>query len=443
MNYHLLRIQNISDGSYASAAGGEQADYGFLLHMPQHVPWQTTIGGQQYYVSPFPNSNKNLGSANANNTIAGWNYFANLNNGSHQISDDNSYNVNASLNYKVAAVKGLSAKVTFSTTRSSSYTEQIQLPYDLVRIRNYETQDNHLLSAADPSFYNLTTNPQGDYLLETNIRNSRVYYNNSDSKSTQGDFMINYDRTFGDHQIGAMIGGEASEIYNTSTRLAYENTSKDYLGNYATAGTLNASNSTATKVEGATLSYFGRINYSYKSKYLAQFLLRSDASTKFAPEHYWGYFPSLQLGWVMSKEDWFSNNVPWVDFFKIRYSIGKTGKDNLQPWKWVQFYDIIVDKGFQFGDKGGLNGAGLTPRVNPNRDATWDTTVKNNLGFDINVLKNRLSLTADFYYDKTSNMLTDMSSAVEVPFQVANPQTGLNPTDLPSLVALLDGATIA
>ncbi|WP_433764071.1 SusC/RagA family TonB-linked outer membrane protein [Flavobacterium ginsenosidimutans] len=411
---------NISDGSYGSAAGGEQADYGFLLHMPKHVPWETVVDGKTYYMSPFPNSNKNLGSANANTTIAGWNYFANLNNGSHQITDDYSYNVNASLNYKLAAVKGLSFKGTYSRTQSSSYTEQIQLPYDLARIRNYETEGNHLASAADPSVYNATTNPGGDYVIETNVRNSRVYYNNSDSKSTQGDFFINYDRTFGDHQIGAMVGGEASEIYNTSTRLAYEQTGKDYLGDYRTAGTLSASNSTATKVEGGTLSYFGRLNYNYKQKYLFQFLFRSDASTKFAPENYWGYFPSVQLGWVMSKEDWFEKALPWVDFLKLRYSIGKTGKDNIQPWRWVQYYDVIVDKGFQFGPAGtnsggGNNGNGVTPRVTPNRDVTWDTTVKNNIGIDLTVLKNRLNFTADFYYDKTTNMLTDMSSAVGVP----------------------------
>lgn len=409
---------NISDGSYGSAAGGEQADYGYLVHMPKHVPWETVVDGKQYYMSPFPNSNKNFGSANANNNIAGWNYFANLNNGSHQISEDNSATINASLNYKLAAVKGLSFKGTFSRTQSSSYTEQIQLPYDLARIRNYETLGNHLASAADPTVFNNATNPNGDYIIETNVRNSRVYYNNSDSKNTQGDFLINYERTFGDHQIGAMVGGEASEIYNTFTRLAYENTGKDYLGNFATAGTLSPSNSQATKVEGGTLSYFGRINYNYKQKYLAQFLFRSDASTKFAPEHYWGYFPSLQLGWVASKEEWFEKNVPWVDFLKVRYSIGKTGKDNLQAWKWVQYYDLIVDKGFQFGSNGGTNAAGLTPRVNPNRDATWDTTIKNNVGIDLNVLKNRLNITYDFYYDKTTNMLTDMASATGVPFSV-------------------------
>ncbi|WP_347052470.1 SusC/RagA family TonB-linked outer membrane protein [Flavobacterium olei] len=414
---------NISDGSYASAAGGEQADYGFLLHMPQHVPWETVVDGKQYYVSPFPNSNKNFGSANANNNIAGWNYFANLNNGSHQITDDNTFNVNASLNYKVAAVKGLSFKVTYSRNQTSSYTEQIQLPYDLVRIRDYQLQDRHLASAANNSFYNATTNPTGSYVLETNVRNSRVYYNNTDGKSTQGDFLINYDRTFGDHQVGAMVGGEASEIYNTFTRLAYENTGKDYLGDYRTAGTLSTSNSQATKVEGGTLSYFGRLNYSFKQKYLFQFILRSDASTKFAPENYWGTFPSVQVGWVMSKEQWFEKSVPWVDFFKLRYSIGKTGKDNIQPWRWEQYYDLIVDKGFQFGpgtatSGGGYNGNGLTPRVNPNRNVTWDTTIKNNFGVDINLLKNRLSITYDYYYDKNKNMLTDMSSAVGVPISV-------------------------
>ncbi|TDW47906.1 TonB-linked SusC/RagA family outer membrane protein [Flavobacterium sp. 270] len=409
---------NISDGSYASAAGGEQADYGFLLHMPKFVPWETVVDGKQYYMSPFPNSNKNLGSANANTTIAGWNYFANLNNGSHQISDDNSYTVNASLNYKIAAIRGLSVKGSYARTQSSNYTEQIQLPYDLARIRNYETQDNHLASAANPTVYNAATNPAGDYVIETNVRNSRVYYNNSDSKNSQGDFFINYERTFGDHQIGAMVGGEASEYYNTSTRLAYEQTGKDYLGNYATAGTLSPSNSIATKVEGGTLSYFGRFNYSYKSKYLAQFLFRSDASTKFAPENYWGYFPSLQLGWVASKEDWFEKALPWVDFLKVRYSIGKTGKDNLGPWRWVQYYDLIVDKGAGFGPNGGQNGAGLTPRVNPNRNVAWDATLKNNVGIDLNVLRNRLNFTADFYYDRTTNMLTDMSSATGVPITV-------------------------
>jgi len=411
---------NISDGSYGSAAGGEQADYGYLVHMPKFIPWETTVDGKQYYMSPFPNTNKNFGSANANNNIAGWNYFANLNNGSHQTTDDGSFNVNASLNYKIEAIKGLSFKATFARTKNSTYSEQIQLPYDLARITNYQLQDNHLASAAYPS--STIKNPEIggiiDYAIETNVRNSRVYYNSNFSKSTQADFFANYNRTFGSHQVSAMFGIERSESEWQSTRVAFFDTPKDYLGDWRTAGKPDTGNSTALKGNNATLSYFGTLNYNYQSKYLVQFLIRSDASTKFAPENYWGTFPSLQLGWVASKEEWFERNLPGVNFLKLRYSIGKTGKDNLQPFKWYQYYDLTVNKGWGFGPNGGQLGSGLTPKVNPNRDAKWDSTLKHNVGLDLAFLRNRLQITTDFYYDITKDMLTDMGSATGVPISV-------------------------
>jgi len=399
----------INDNSFGSLTkgNGEQADYGYLVHMPKYIPWETTVKGVNYYMSPFPRTDRNLGSANVNNNIAGWNYFATLNNGSKQVSDDFSLNVNTSLNYKISAVRGLSVKGTYSRNQSSYYSEQIALPYDLARIKDHHTQDNHLASAATDA----------DYAIETNVRSSRVYYNNTDNKSSQVNFFVNYERTFGEHEVSGMLGVEGSESYSTATRLAYENTPKDYQGDYRTAGEITT-NSTATKVESGTLSYLGRVNYGYKEKYLVQFLFRSDASTKFSPDHYWGFFPSLQLGWIMSKEQWFEKGLPWVDFFKLRYSIGKTGKDNIQPWRWIQFYDVIADKGFVFGDKGGLLGGAVTPKVTPNEDLRWDSTLKNNVGIDFNVLQNRLQVSADFYYDKTTDMLTDMSSATGVPISV-------------------------
>lgn len=401
----------INDSSYGSLTkgNGEQADYGYLVHMPKYIPWETTVNGIKYYMSPFPRTDRNLGSANANNTIAGWNYFATLNNGSKQISDDFSYNVNASLNYKIQAVKGLSLKGSYARTQNSSYTEQIALPYDLLRISNHNAQDNHLLNPN--SVFANSGSP------ETNVRSSRVYYTNNDSKSTQVNFFANYARTFGDHDVSGMVGVEGSESYQTGTRLAYENTPKDYQGDYRTAGTLTT-NSTAEKRESGTLSYLGRVNYGYQGKYLAEFLFRSDASTKFAPDNYWGFFPSLQVGWIMSKEKWFEKSLPWVNFLKLRYSIGKTGKDNIQYWRWIQYYDVIADKGFVFGQNGGLLGGSITPKVTPNEDVRWDSTIKHNIGLDFNVLQNRLQVTADFYYDRTTDMLTDMASATGVPVSV-------------------------
>ncbi len=392
---------NLNDSSFGSSAGGEQADYAYLLHMPRYIPFQTTVNGKEYWMSPFPRTDRNLGSANANTTIAGWNYFAALDAGK-QTDEEFSYNVNLSLNYKVPFISGLSLKGSYARSQSSANTEQVQLPYDLARITNYNTAGNHL------------ENPNSIYTVETNVRGSRVYYNTDVDKMVQANFFANYAKTIGDHDFDAMFGIERSESNYKGVRLAYEGTSKDYLGSNTTAGTLST-NSTATKGESGTFSYLGRMNYSYKDKYILQLLFRSDASTKFAPENYWSYFPSAQVGWVMSKEDWFRDNVSWVDNLKFRYSIGKTGKDNIQPWRWLTLYDIIADKGNQFGLQGGNLGGAITPRVTPNRDIRWDSTIKQNFGVDVAMLQNRLQMSADYYFDKSTDMLIGLAGTVGTP----------------------------
>ena len=402
---------NLNDSSFGSLTSGEQADYGYLLHMPKYVPWQTTVDGVDYWLSPIARSDRNLGSANANTTIAGWNYFATLDSGK-QTDEDFSYNVNLSLNYKVPFVKGLSLKGSYARSQSSSNSEQMQLPYDLVRIKGYELANRHLASSANPVF-----GSTGDYALETNVRGSRVYYNSSSDKLIQTNFFINYARTFGNHNIEAMFGVERSDSNYKSTRLAYENTSKDYLGDYLTAGTLTT-NSQGLKGEAGTLSNMGRLNYSFKDRYLVQLLFRTDSSTKFSPDNYSAFFPSAQLGWVVSKENWFTDNVSWVNNLKLRYSIGKTGKDNVKPWRWLTLYDTTVDKGYQFGSAGGTLGGALTPRPTANPYMTWDNTLKQNFGVDLALLQNRLQITADYYYDKNTDVLMSIAGEAGTPISV-------------------------
>ena len=88
---------------------------------------------------------------------------------------------------------------------------------------------------------------------------------------------------------------------------------------------------------------------------MAQFVFRSDASTKFAPENYWGFFPTGSVGWVLSEENFFKNSklAGIFDFLKLRYSLGKTGKDNVEAWSWLQIYNINPTGGYGFGSIGG------------------------------------------------------------------------------------------
>ena len=103
-------------------------------------------------------------------------------------------------------------------------------------------------------------------------------------------------------------------------------------------------------ISDANVSVIARLAYSYADRYLFEFLIRSDASTKFAPKNYWGTFPSFSAGWVVSEEGWFKDHVKFMDFLKVRLSFGILGKDNIQPWRWTQLYNVDQGKGAVFGN---------------------------------------------------------------------------------------------
>ncbi|MFD1771979.1 SusC/RagA family TonB-linked outer membrane protein [Sphingobacterium suaedae] len=396
---------NMNDGSFA--IGGEQNDYSILLHMPKYIPWMYTIDGVDHYVSPALGPHR-IGRVSGNNSLSNWNYYELLNNGSKTTSKDFNYNANFSLQYDVPFVKGLSFKFNYGLMQSAGNTEQVMMPLLLALAKNTNTADNHL--------YSNTTQWDAPAL---NKANSRVTYDNTTAKSEQMNFFANYNATFGDHDIGAMFSIEKAttgwedryQIYDNPTRGVYNGTS-------ISAGTLNNSNTITYRTESGSLSYLGRVNYGYKGRYLLNFVFRSDASTKFAPENYWGFFPGLSAGWVASDESWFADNISWMNYLKFRASVGITGNNNVNPWKWTRLYTAATDKGMGFGDKGGEYTTGITPDADPNRDLRWDRTVQRNLGVDMSFLKSQLNLTLDGYYNTTTDMLTDMSGAIDVPISV-------------------------
>lgn len=395
---------NFSDGF---AIGGEQNDYSVLLHMPKYIPWSYNVNGVERYVSPALGPNK-LGNISGANALSMWNYYAFLNNGSKTTSEQFNYNVNFNLQYDVPFIKGLSFKLNYGLTQASNKTEQNQFPITMVRNESGNRANQHL--------YNGSTNWSAPTI---NRSGSRVSYLGTTSKNEQSNFFVTYDKKIGHHSFSAMASVEKATNELEDRRQFYENPDADiYNGTSGSAGTLNTGNTITQRFEGGTLSYLGRLAYNYKSKYLLQFVYRSDASTNFAPENYWGRFPAVSAGWVVSDENFFKNNVNWVSYLKIRASVGRTGNNNINPWKWLQLYSWAADKGFGFGNNGGLYLSGLTPGVTPNRNVTWDKTLQRNFGLDMSFLQNRLSVTVDQYFNSTTDMLTDMSSALLSPISV-------------------------
>lgn len=156
-----------------------------------------------------------------------------------------------------------------------------------------------------------------------------------------------------------------------------------------------------------TASFFGQANYNYDHKYLLSLTMRADGSTKFAPGEQWGYFPSVSGAWVASEEDFLKFN-PVVSNLKVRAAIGKVGNNRIDNDMWRFLYTIASNGGPGFGEATELGeqyyymGDGKTY---PNTRIKWETTLTRNVAFDLGFFKNRLTVTPEFYWNTTSDLL--------------------------------------
>lgn len=186
----------------------------------------------------------------------------------------------------------------------------------------------------------------------------------------QVNFQASYARDFGKHSVSAMFAMEKREMNYEFSRILKEGPLNGDLANGETntaTGSVSSSSQTA-RSESGDLSYIGRVNYAYDGRYLFEFLIRSDASTKFSPDNYWGVFPSVSVGWIVSEEKWYK--LDWMDYLKVRASFGILGQDNTAAWLWRQRYTYQANYGAIFGTSPSNNlGWALKTEAAPNYDA--------------------------------------------------------------------------
>lgn len=305
--------------------------------------------------------------------------------------------LNSSLEYDFGwskLLKGLKVKVSYSKNIATTKNNQFGTNYTLYKINERAGSGNHLYTGdgLNLNASNLTsiTVSNGNILSRTMSR----------SDNYQMNFVLSYARSFGKHDVSGLFTIERSEY--ESEDLNGSVTNPYSFTNGQSNGTNNGEKSTVfTRSESGSLSYVGRLNYAYANKYLVEFLMRTDASTKFAPENYWGTFPSLSAGWVISEEQWFQNYVKGVDYLKLRGSFGLLGRDNIQAWQWLVTYSLNQDKGPVFGTSSSTSSGSHIgiPDAAANRLAHWDKSYKSNFGIDFTTLKNKLSVNVDGYYE--------------------------------------------
>tara|TARA_R110002050_G_scaffold300779_1_gene472593 strand:+ start:14213 stop:17710 length:3498 start_codon:yes stop_codon:yes gene_type:complete len=151
-------------------------------------------------------------------------------------------------------------------------------------------------------------------------------------------------------------------------------------------------------------SFFGRLNYDYKGKYLASATFRADGSSKFAPGNQWGYFPSVSSAWRISDEQFMKETEQWLSNLKLRVSYGQSGNNRISDNAWRKTFSVSTGKLF-IGNEDTPT-AYLTPNsILSNPDLKWETTVTRNLGLDFGFFKQRLTGSLEAYKNTTKDLL--------------------------------------
>ncbi len=212
---------------------------------------------------------------------------------------------------------------------------------------------------------------------------------------------LTYNKTFGEHSLNAMAGISWQETNFASTNASVRNFATDYFtfNNLGAGATLPAVSSGASRF--AFNSYFGRLNYTLKEKYLLTVTGRADGSSKFGDNHKFAFFPSAALAWRVSEEDFLKGNSV-ISNFKVRTSYGLTGNSEIPPYSSLS---LLSSTYATIYNDTRVSGTGIN-RLR-NEDLRWEKTAQTDFGVEVGLLKGRISFEADLYYRKTTDMLLD------------------------------------
>jgi len=294
-------------------------------------------------------------------------------------------------------------------------------PYSILQTEKITTKDYRILSSADLTYtiipglsFKTLLSSYLDYTTGLDFSKSNSSAAGAPSKGvytnrTYFDLLnentFTYNKQIKDHTIEVLAGFTAQKTRIENQQITATNFISDNITTLNTALSISQdpllTYNTVNKI--GLVSYLGRINYSFKNRYLLSTSFRSDGSSKFAPGKKWGSFPSVSVGWVASKEK-ILQDVSWIDNLKLRGSYGVVGNNNISDFLWL---DQLYLANYPTGTGNGTSTQGVAPSTtilsNPN--ITWERTFSYNGGLDLTILKNAVTIGLDVYRSKTDHLL--------------------------------------
>ncbi|MBE6216579.1 MAG: TonB-dependent receptor [Bacteroidales bacterium] len=272
---------------------------------------------------------------------------------------------------------------------------------------NYSQEDNR--------FYGLTTYYVGNTATIKNqpanlySNNFRTKYRNTNTLNYNFSDVFENDK----HKLDVLLGQELIITKSNTLSTTVEGfpsffTSAD-AWNFMASGTAISSNN-YFNADDKLLSFFGRVNYDYDSRYSVSATLRADGSSKFAAGNQWGIFPSAAASWTISNEPWYEAG-DIMDTFKVRYSYGTAGNNNIPTGVSSMTFSANASTWLSNTDTYWTTTKVGGKTIMPNPDLTWETTISHNIGLDMSFFKGRINTTLEFYNNTTKDLLIQFPTA--------------------------------
>ena len=238
-------------------------------------------------------------------------------------------------------------------------------------------------------------------LINLSSPNGKASISQSEGIYWQEETYLNYNKTFKDFRINSVIGlswwESTSKSFGTGDVIGF-NTNFFGYDNLEAGTTPSAPTSSYSKW--SMNSYFLRGSFTYKDKYLATLTGRIDGSSRFGKNNHYAFFPSVGLGWIISKED-FLNDIEWLTNLKLRTSYGRTGNSEISAYSTL----ATIESGTVLINGSRATSAYVSGLANP--DLEWEKTDQFDMGLNANLLNNRINLELDYYYKLTSDLLLE------------------------------------
>lgn len=306
------------------------------------------------------------------------------------------FQTNGTLNIKIPGVEGLKFQGTAAVDKLSRFMKRWETPWTL-----YERGVGFEADGVTPILIGNQRGPADPRLRQENINQLNILLGG----------IFTYEKSFGDHDLTVLAGTNRETIEGdnfNAFRRYFISTAIDQM---FAGGDLEKDNGGGA-FERARLNYFGRVAYNYQEKYLAEFLWRYDGSYIFPENTRYGFFPGIMLGWVVSEENFWKNNITAMDFLKVRGSWGQMGNDQIFFGGNLQEYQFLSTYGFRSHIVNGVETKTLYETRVPNNAITWEVANNANIGLEGQFLQGKIFFELDVFYNKRTNILWRKNASV-------------------------------